>query len=335
MARVVISFTVLSALASTLFSCTPKPNPEAEPGPVAVIFDTDMGPDYDDVGAIALLHALADSGRAEILGTVASTKYEGVASVLDIFNTYFGRPDLPVGVPKGNALSMRDFQHWSDTLISRYPHNLRSNADAEDAVSLYRRILAGQPDHSVTIITVGFLTNIADLLHSQPDGISSLAGRELVKKKVKQLVSMAGIFPSGKEFNVEKDAASSKFVFENIDRPILFSGFEIGVKIRTGLPLVQDASIKQSPVKDVFRISIPLAEGDRDGRMSWDQTAVFVAIKGVKPWYRTQRGTFTVADDGSNSWVDDDGPHQYLIEARPSEDVQQLINDLMKHQPRR
>jgi hypothetical protein len=31
-----------------------------------VIFDTDMGPDYDDVGAIALLHAFADSGKASM-----------------------------------------------------------------------------------------------------------------------------------------------------------------------------------------------------------------------------------------------------------------------------
>ena len=46
-----------------------------------LIFDTDMGPDYDDVGAIALLHAFADSGRIRILGTMASDRYEGVAAV--------------------------------------------------------------------------------------------------------------------------------------------------------------------------------------------------------------------------------------------------------------
>ena len=40
--------------------------------PVSVIFDTDMGPDYDDVGALALLHALADSGEVRILATVSS-----------------------------------------------------------------------------------------------------------------------------------------------------------------------------------------------------------------------------------------------------------------------
>ncbi len=321
----------LLLMAATLSSCTHTP--KSQTSPVTVIFDTDMGPDYDDVGAITVLHALADSGHAEILATVASTKYEGVAAVLDVLNTYFGRPDLPIGVPTGEALTIRDFQHWTDTLIARYPHDLRSNAEAEDAVTLYRRILAGQPDNSVTIVTVGFLTNIADLLRSSPDEFSDLSGRELVARKVKQLVSMAGTFPSGTEFNVEEDAVSSKYTFENFDGPILFSGFEIGNKIKTGLPLVHDNAIENSPVKDVYRISIPMADEDSAGRMSWDQTAVLVGIKGVEPWYRTQQGTMKVAEDGSNSWVNDQGQHRYLIEAHPSSEVQELINELMRHQP--
>src|SRR6201996_8659835 len=110
--------------------------------PVNIIFDSDMGPDYDDVGAITILHALANKGEANILATVASTKYEGVAGVLNVFNTYFNRPDIPIGVPKGKALELRDWQHWTDTLLAKYPHQLKSNSDAEDAVKLYRKILA-------------------------------------------------------------------------------------------------------------------------------------------------------------------------------------------------
>jgi inosine-uridine nucleoside N-ribohydrolase len=322
---------ILLLITVLLLSCDQKAKPDE--GPVSVIFDSDMGPDYDDVGAITLLHAFADSGHANILATVASTRYEGVASVFDVLNTYFGRPDLPIGVPGEHALNTRDYQHWSDTLIARYSHDIKSNADAEDAISVYRRVLAAQPDNSVTIITVGFLTNIADLLRSEPDNFSDLNGRALVKRKVKQLVCMAGGFPSFKEYNIKEDAASSKYVFENFEGPILFSGFEIGVKIKTGLPLIYDESIQNSPVKDVFRISIPMSAEDKDGRMSWDQTAVLVGIKGTDPWYRTQSGTIKVADDGSNTWVNDSGKHRYLIEERPAEDVERLINELMKHQP--
>src|SRR5437879_5149211 len=81
---------------------------QIKPARVNIIFDSDMGPDYDDVGAITILHALADKGEAKILATMASTKYEGVAGVLNVFNTYFNRPDIPVGVPKGDALELRD-----------------------------------------------------------------------------------------------------------------------------------------------------------------------------------------------------------------------------------
>src|SRR5215210_5262834 len=128
--------------------------------PLPVIFDTDMGPDYDDVGAITLLHAFADEGKAKILATVASTKYEGVAAVLNVFNTYFKRPALPIGVPKGEAVTKKDFQHWTDTLIKNYPHTIKNNSDVPDAVEVYRQVLAKQSDKSVTIITVGFLTNL-------------------------------------------------------------------------------------------------------------------------------------------------------------------------------
>ena len=64
-----------------------------------IILDTDSGPDYDDVGALAVLHALADSGRVRILATVAPNQYPNSGPVLSGLNTYFGRPELPIGVP--------------------------------------------------------------------------------------------------------------------------------------------------------------------------------------------------------------------------------------------
>lgn len=300
---------------------------------VPVIFDTDMGPDYDDVGAITLLHAFADKGEALILATIASTKYDGVGPVLNVLNTYFKRPDIPIGVPRGYALTLRDVQHWTDTLIAKYPHQIKSNAETMDAVELYRKVLALQPDTSVTIVTVGFLTNISNLLLSKPDAYSTLPGAELIKAKVKKLVCMAGKFPSGKEFNVERDAKASINVFKNFPRPVILSGFEIGNRIHTGIPLIQNDQIKNSPVKDVFRISIPLDPEDKNGRMSWDQTAVLVAVRGHRPYYKLQCGEMTVGTDGSNGWDPKGTGHCRLVEDQPPTTVQKVINDLMMHQP--
>ena len=307
-------------------------SPAQKGKPATVIFDSDMGPDYDDVGAITLLHAFADSGYINILATVASTKYEGVAAVFSVLNTYFNRPGLLIGVPKGKALELKDKQHWTDTLLLKYPHKIKRNDEVLSATEVYRKALASQPDRSVTIITVGFLTNLAYLLQSPADKYSKLTGKELVKKKVKQLVCMAGSFPGGNEFNVRMDAASSKIVFENWETPILFSGVEIGMKIKTGLPLVDDRSIKNSPVKDVFRICIPFSQQDSAGRMSWDQTAVLIAVKGYKPWWNIQTGKIKVGEDGSNTWENGELPHSYLIESQSPIIIRDLINNLMMHQ---
>ena len=302
--------------------------------PKAVIFDSDMGPDYDDVGAIALLHAFADSGYIKILATVASTNYEGVAGVLNVFNSYFKRPKIPIGVPKKQGVNLKDFQHWTDSVLANYPHAIKQNAEVPEAVDVYRKILAKQSDKSVTIISTGFFTNLAALLKSAPDQYSKLSGPELVKKKVKELVSMAGRFPMGSEFNVRIDSTASQYVFSNWPTPVLLSGFEIGWNIRTGLPLINNNQIHHSPVKDVFRISIPLHAEDKNGRPSWDETAVLIAAKGYAHYYTIVNGTMIVNDNGSNSWSNTGNKHSYLLEKIPPKEVEEIINRLMQHQPR-
>lgn len=299
---------------------------------VNIIFDSDMGPDYDDVGAITILHALANRGEAHILATVASTRYEGVAAVLNVFNTYFKRPGIPVGIAK-NGLDLRDWQHWSDTLLAEYPHKIKRNDDVPDAVQVYRKVLASQPDHSMTIVTVGFLTNLSNLLNTNADEYSKLNGKELVAHKVKLLVCMAGRFPSGYEFNVMKDARAAENVYTNWPTQIILSGFEIGAKILAGIPLVHNKAIKNSPVKDVFRIAIPMAKEDSLGRKSWDETAVLVAIRGYSQFYTLHQGRMSVADDGKNTWDDNGNGQAYLMEKVDYKEVEKIINELIQYQP--
>lgn len=300
--------------------------------PVSIILDTDIGPDYDDVGAMAVLHALADKGEARPLAVIASNKHELVVPTIDVINTYFGRPNLPTGVTKGPGVVDPAWQKWPEMLVAAYPHKIQSSDDAPDAVTIYRQILARQPNGSVTIVTVGFLSNMANLLDSKPDQYSKLDGKELVKQKVKELVSMAGAFPKGREFNVYKDSVASEKAFANWPTPVIFSGFEIGKQIKTGPRLVANQALK-SPVKDVFALCMPKSKQDNDGRMSWDQTAVLVAIRGVEPYYGLKRGRFVI-DGGNNSWQDDpNGTHYYLTEKMPVSQVTEEIETLMMHQP--
>lgn len=323
-------FFITMACGSVFLACKPV---NIGSKPVKIIFDTDFGPDYDDVGALAFLHAMADSGKAEILATVSSNRHELVAPCINIMNIYFNRPDLPIGSPKSRGVSLGAWQHWPDTLVAKYPHTVMSTAEVPDAVSVYRKILNSQPDTSVIIVTVGFLTNLAGLLESGADSICPLSGKDLILKKVKKLVSMAGKFPSGSEYNVHMDSTASAYVYENWPTPVILSGFEIGEKIHTGLRVMK-MDVAQSPVKDVFRMNIPMTEEDKNGRMSWDETAVLIAVYGTEGFFDRVTGTIMVNPDGSNSWVNSPtGKHTYVVQKMPVDQMIRFIEDRMMHQP--
>jgi inosine-uridine nucleoside N-ribohydrolase len=314
------------------WGCANKPQ-EKSIKKVKIIFDTDLGPDYDDVGALAFLHAMADSGKAEILATVTSNKHYLVAPSIDVINTYFGRDDLPVGAPRSRGVSLTAWQHWPDSIVSKYPHKIKLTSEVPDAVAVYRKVLASQPDKSVTIVTVGFLTNLCNLLQSKSDSLSRLNGLELILRKVKSLVCMAGTFPKGREYNIYTDSASSEFVFREWPGEVIFTGSEIGDKIHTGL-LIINSDIQNSPVKDVFRISIPLSAEDKYGRMSWDETAVLIAVYGTEGYFEKKRGTIIINSDGSNSWKDSpEGKNYYVTQKMPVDDMSKFIEYRMMHIP--
>jgi len=313
-----------------------KQQQQQQPEPVSVIFDTDMGPDYDDVGALAMLHAFADMGEAKILATVSSNMYTNTVPCIEIVNRYFGRPDIPLGAPrKGVNIVEERFKeredYWAVTLPKQYYHETKRAEDAPDAVSVYRKILSSQPDNSVHIITVGFLTNAAALLQSGPDAYSDLDGMALVKQKVKLLISMAGRFPQGYEFNVCTDNDASMTVFGQWPTPVLISGFEIGEAILTGKRLIA-SDITNSPVKDAFAMGLTF---DVDGRNSWDQTATLVGVRGCEDYFGTLKGRMIVAPNCESTWVDDpNGTHELLVWKMPKEELTTVIEDLMMHQPK-
>ena len=322
------------ALLFTLFTISTVYSQIGNRQSVAVILDTDIGPDYDDVGAMAVLHALADRGEVRPLAVISSNKNELTVPSIDVINTWFGRAELPTGAPKGAGPSFGASQKWPEMLVEKYPHKIKSTSDAPDAVETYRKILASQPDRSVTIVTIGFLTNLKNLLESEPDKISPLPGTELVKRKVKELVSMAGAFPEGREYNVLTDSVASEKVFTNWPTQIILSGFEIGKQIKTGAKVIANERLN-SPVKDAYALAMPLSKDDADGRMSWDQTAVLVAVRGAQPYFGMKRGKIIV-EGGSNRWQDDSmGPHAYLTEAMPVSQITALIEGLMMWEGKR
>jgi len=298
--------------------------------PVRVIFDTDIMGDVDDVGAVAVLHALAAGGEATILAMGVSAKNPDCVPCLDALNTYFGRPDIPIGVVKGKGFLKRS--RYSRQISDEFPHKIKSADEVPDAALLYRKVLAGQPDGAVTIISVGQLTNFRNLLQTKADEHSKVPGPELVRQKVKLWVCMGGAFPEGREANFRHDGPASAYAVAHWPTPIVFSGSEIGVEVLTGGRLAELP--ETSPVRRAYQ----LYNGLRPHK-SWDQTAVLYGVRGQTGglsslWDLHTSGHCHVLPDGSNAWrPGPDKPHAYLVRKMPPAEVAKIIEELMLHQP--
>jgi len=297
---------------------------------VPIIFDTDIGTDVDDAGALAILHALADQGQAKILATMSANQNRWSAPAIDVINTYYGRRDMPIGSSKTGP----NPEEWYHDTVPDYPHDLTTGDDAPDAVEMYRKILAAQPDQSVTIVVVGWLTNMADLLNSKPDRHSPLTGRELAKAKVKELVAMGGRWPNSPknegEYNFRMDGPAAHKVISDWPGKIMFTG--LGKDVMTGAKLVAQGP-KDNPVSAFYR---NFFKGHKvPERSSWDLIAVLYAVRGLSDYFTAvSEGKCVGQKDGSNKWIP--GPaqnHSYLLYKMPQPELATVIEDLLLTPP--
>lgn len=281
---------------------------------IPVIFDRDMETDCDDAGALAMLHALADRGEAEILATVVSSRYPWSVPCVEAINQYYGRADLSIGAPKTEwADTGRRGSRYAKQVSQEFPARLKSNDDAPDAVEVYRRVLAGQDDHSVVIVSVGYLTNLRDLLASQPDGISPLNGRSLIERKVNRWVCMGGRYPEhlgpGVFGNFKPDPSSAVIAARDWPGVIYFSGE--GESIGTG------SRLKETPPENPVRRVYELYLGKKQTRPSWEPIAVLIAIRPKADFWKVRTGGDNhIFENGTNQRRDGEETNHRLVELR-------------------
>jgi len=291
-----------------------------------VILDTDIHSDVDDVGALALLHVLADRDETEIVATVADTDSRWATTCLSALNSACGRPDVPVGGrhPVTDAVFARDYARY---VSEQFPGGLIDGAEAHAAVDVYRSVLGARRAADVTIVSVGALTNLAELLDSVPDQSSASAGGALIARSVRELVVMGGTYPEGaaNDFNFLLDADAAHSVLDRWPTPIVFVGFEVGEPVRTGGPFVADPSY-DGAVAEAYRRYLQ----DTPDRPSWDLIAVYVAVRGEDALLRrnSDAGTSSFAE-GAHRWQADGGTHRYVVSAARSEEVARALNDLL------
>lgn len=299
--------------------------------PVRIILDTDVSCDYDDIGAMATLFNFEAEGRCQVLGIASSSSHPWSVPLVEVIARSFGRGDVPIArsVPGTQPAVNWEKVPFSKVVTARFAHpRFSETAEAAEPVQFYRDLLSAQPDGSVTICITGWASNLAALLESE-------GGRDLVARKVAKLVWMSGREKGGRECNFMTDTAASKRVLADFPRPIVLSMFEIGSRVFTGRRLVRERGA-DDPVRLCYSTVFSQSEGAaRRGRESWDQTAVWFAVKGEDELFRTVRGTIAATDDkGTNSWTDDpNGLHSRLEFVATPEEVAARIEEMMIRRP--
>nr|OQO17858.1 hypothetical protein B0A51_13780 [Rachicladosporium sp. CCFEE 5018] len=363
-------------LGTTLTLALHQPQPQVHPKPI--IIDTDIYSDVDDLGALAIANVLSNFGLAELKGVVISTGSEYGALTVDVslprssvrlackvewdetdmtvkaVNTYYGNGHVKIGAIR--PLTQETFvDRWgwqlgeyASKVAHHFPRALRNATQTPSPVTLYRKILADAAVNSLTVISIGFLTNLADLLESGMDEISPATGVDLISYKVAELVIMGGNYPSGWEYNfagVDPKVAHRVISGWPKNVPITYSGYELGSHIWTGQHLAQEAPA-DLPVLAAYQWY-----GDRCNTTlkSYDPVTVLYgflglggrAELGIAPMfeYANADGYNSVNTvDGINTWVEDASVrNQHWLRLRPDvtvPDIEEVLNRLLVQSPR-
>ena len=319
----------------------------AQAAPVKLIFDTDMGNDVDDLMALVMIHNLQKRGACDLLAVTVTKDHPQAAAFVDAVNTLYGYPDVPIGVVRDGAakeagkFNLLAAEKQADG-SPRYPHDLKSGADAPEAVALLRQTLAAQPDGSVAIAQVGFFTNLARLLDSKPDSHSPLNGRELVAKKVKVLSLMAGAFQTVNrntrhlEYNVKLDVPAAQKLAKEWPTQLVWSGFEIGVAAAfPHVVIEQDLNyLTHHPLKEAYVLYNPPPHD----RPTWDPTSVLYAIHPDRGYFDLSPAGNVVVDADAGTVFrpskDGKGRHRFLVMSpEQTERVREAIVQLCVEPP--
>jgi len=291
MKSVVLGFSLVLLLQASLFSTEPE----------HIIFDTDISGDVDDVLALAMLHTLADRGKCELLAVTISKQNPLAAPFVDAVNTFYGRPDIPIGISKTAPFRESKYLQLAkqrDGGSLRYPRDVGISQSPENAIDLLETVLKKARDKSVTIVQVGLAVNLSGLLQTE-------SGPELIRKKVKRLSVMAGAFTTIHdnnhylEANVRNHVPSMRVLAEKWPDqvPVFWSGFAIGISVpypRESIAHDFDY-VNHHIVKEAYL----LHSGPHHDRPSWDLTSALFAVLPDRDYFQlSSPGRVIVEADG-------------------------------------
>lgn len=297
-------------------------------------------------------------------------------------NTYYNNPHIPISAlqPFTDEIYVDDYfflrSDYASKLAVHFP-NFNNSLQKEDddtipssststnetktntletPLEMYTRLLESTPEpNSITIISLGFLTNLATLLNTT-------SGYELVQQKVHEIIIMGGTYPGpGWEFNFGEFPSATKTVLENFPSNVrvTFSGFELGGVVFSGGGLKQKKcdeeedkegeEEKESPIRAAYEWYVGRCSTLRE---SWDPITTLYGIlglKGVNPLNGDGSSLFEygnlggggynkiVESNGTNLWIDDGQQHNQrwlkLAEGVSNVTLAEILDGFYTHGP--
>ncbi|MBO7604021.1 MAG: nucleoside hydrolase [Bacteroidales bacterium] len=278
--------------------------------PVKMIIETDMGNDIDDALALALALRAVDNGQAELLAVGCHKNCPTAAAFTDAVCTYYGHPEVPVAM---SLTPVQEFTDYVDYTVCEKDF-VKTAAAYPEPVALYRKILSSQPDKSVTFVSLGFGTTLAQLLESGPDEYSPLNGVELVALKTRGLSVMAGSYGEKKraEYNVTNDIPAMQKVFAQWPTAIWQNPFEIGKQTMYPGALIEEnlGYYELNPVVEAYKLYQQMPYD----RPSWDILSVLYTIQ-PDLFTHSVPGTVTVDDEGFTWFTPDENGRHIVLSA--------------------
>ncbi len=310
--------------------------------PVQMILDSDFGSSTDDLFALMMLNHYMDDGLVDLKGIVVDREGEKNAALVDIFNTYYGHPEVPIGLERNGVKNPRCFIPYNgicDLKDGQGQPLFRRSVDTSkcpEGYKLYRQLLSQADDKSIVVVAIGFATTLAQLFESGADEYSPLSGVELFGKKVKSVYIQSGRFEAGDSlsgYNMRAASRQSAVFYDRLpkDVDLIMSPSNVGDQIDY-LPkdvLVDLSYTEINPIKAVYTHYTC-----DTGQRMWDTNCLVQAVLGDAEYNLSPRGWVTFVDRGEESLMlfkaDPQGNARYQL---PSDTylAQQKLMDIRRH----
>lgn len=291
------------------------------------ILGSDWSSDCDDVMAMRIACRAHKLREITLLGVNIDDNTENGVRSLSAFLKAEGCEDVPIGFDRNAKKLCRNAKYQSRMCL--LPSSLKNNDEAEESVSLMRRLIARAPEKA-EIVEIGYTQSLAALLRSSPDEYSSLRGYDLVKEKVSKLWIMAGKWDErgGKEHNFNGTPATRKggaYICKKWPTPVTFLGWEAAKDVYVGGNLSET---------DVVGAAIRDYGCDPEvGRNAWDPMLVVLALIGDEEaaGYSVVLGKARLCPlTGKNYFTPGEGNHKYVVKNKPDGFYVDLINGLLR-----